>query len=264
MTQWLNLTDEQRRNTIAIVAEQESLSSNAVEKDWWVTLVLRAIFSTPYKNSFIFKGGTSLSKGWALIQRLSEDIDLALDRTVIGDGYGAGKLSVRMLERLRNESIAFVAGDFKHALEGSLAALGLSATRYRIAQDDVDHSDPNLLVEYDSLYAPLQYLPPRVKIEISTRSLREPFSNRPVRSFIGTSFPDEEFAEQPTDIPTVEPKRTFLEKAFLLHEEFLKHPENIRVYRMSRHLYDLEKIENHHEAFTLGEIAYSRAVGAML
>src|SRR5690606_8863843 len=55
-------------------------------------------------------------------------------------------------------------------------------------------------------------------------------------------FADQDFSDAPFAMPTVEPRRTFLEKAFLLHEEFLREPGQIRVHRMSRHLYDLEKL----------------------
>ena len=51
----------------------------AVEKDFWVTVILQAVFSLPVAQHLIFKGGTSLSKAWGLISRFSEDIDLAVN-----------------------------------------------------------------------------------------------------------------------------------------------------------------------------------------
>ena len=56
----------------------------AIEKDWWVTAVLKALFQTSCKDALSFKGGTSLSKSWGIIERLSEDIDLALDHSFFG------------------------------------------------------------------------------------------------------------------------------------------------------------------------------------
>jgi hypothetical protein len=70
----------------------------------------------------------------------------------------------------------------------------------------------------------------------------EPWSERPIQSFIGEQFNDQDFADPAFEVPTVEPRRTFLEKAFLLHEEFLRAPDQVRVRRMPRHLYDLEKL----------------------
>ena len=260
MIQWLNLSDDVRRQSVSVVAEARGLPVAAVEKDWWVTLVLRAIFSTPYRPSLIFKGGTSLSKGWDLISRLSEDIDLALDRHAIDAKY-AGELGNRALTRLRNDSVAFVTGPLKEQIVGSLIAMGLPHERLEVTQEEGNHPDPHLLVNYQSLYDPVEYLPSRVKIEVSTRSLREPFAERPIQSFIGSQFQGQEFADAPFNIPTVEPKRTFLEKACLLHEEFLRPVDDVRVHRMSRHLYDLEKMmDTDHGREALADLALYRNV----
>jgi hypothetical protein len=241
MTGWLNLTDSERRDSIAVVAEARGLPVSAVEKDWWVTLVLRALFSTPYASSLLFKGGTSLSKGWNLIERFSEDIDLALNRETIDEKY-RGKLSSRQLQKLREDSEQFTKATLRNALHTALNTMNIATGHFEIIHDGEAHSDPHLLVNYRSLYERLPYLPPSVKIEVSTRSLMEPWSNRPIQSFIGAHYEGNNFAETPVNIPTVEPRRTFLEKAFLLHEEFLKEAGQVRVTRMSRHLYDLEKL----------------------
>ena len=67
-------------------ANKTGLPVQAVEKDLWVTAVLRAIFCLSYANHLSFKGGTSLSKCWSLINRFSEDIDIAIDREFLGFG----------------------------------------------------------------------------------------------------------------------------------------------------------------------------------
>ncbi|HWK03355.1 MAG TPA: nucleotidyl transferase AbiEii/AbiGii toxin family protein [Puia sp.] len=68
---WLQLTNEQRLDTLYETNRQTGLPLQAIEKDWWVTLALKATFQTPYKSSLLFKGGTSLSKSWDLIERFS-------------------------------------------------------------------------------------------------------------------------------------------------------------------------------------------------
>lgn len=84
MNNWTELTKEERLTILANVAEKRGIVDNAVEKDYWISMVLRSIFSLPYATAFVFKGGTSLSKGWKLIERFSEDIDLAIDRQYLG------------------------------------------------------------------------------------------------------------------------------------------------------------------------------------
>ena len=78
-TNWLTLSKERRIEILNQATELTGLPSVAIEKDWWVTMVLNASFSLPYSKNIVFKGGTSLSKGWNLIERFSEDIDLAID-----------------------------------------------------------------------------------------------------------------------------------------------------------------------------------------
>ncbi len=65
-----DLTDDDRRDIIDYVSDRTGFLGNVVEKDWWVTSVLRAIFSLPYADHISFKGGTNLSKCWGLIQRI--------------------------------------------------------------------------------------------------------------------------------------------------------------------------------------------------
>ena len=77
ITTWANLPESERQAILTQVAEKYALPENAIEKDYWLSMVLRALFNLPYKENLIFKGGTSLSKGWHLIERFSEDIGRA-------------------------------------------------------------------------------------------------------------------------------------------------------------------------------------------
>jgi predicted nucleotidyltransferase component of viral defense system len=78
LQEWFQLPNETKIRLFAETSRQIGLpSSSAAEKDWWVVHTLAIIFSMKCANDLIFKGGTSLSKGWSLIQRFSEDIDLA-------------------------------------------------------------------------------------------------------------------------------------------------------------------------------------------
>ena len=86
-----DLQTKQQQQIIQSVANASQLDAQSVEKDWWVTQVLKAIFSLPYAEHLSFKGGTSLSKCWHLIERFSEDVDIStkvqimVDRTDLYD-----------------------------------------------------------------------------------------------------------------------------------------------------------------------------------
>jgi predicted nucleotidyltransferase component of viral defense system len=83
LKEWLALPDT-KKNMYQETGKQIGLPAVAIEKDWWVVHALALIFSMDCVSALIFKGGTSLSKGWNLIQRFSEDIDLVLDRHYLG------------------------------------------------------------------------------------------------------------------------------------------------------------------------------------
>lgn len=121
--------------------------------------------------------------------------------------------------------------------------MGLPGLRLQLPEFTVSDKDPLAIeLHYPSLTDENRYLQPRVLIEMSARSLRDPFEHRSIRSLVGSNFPNQSFADPPILVPSVLPQRTLLEKAFLLHEEFQKPVEEIRVTRLSRHLYDLEKL----------------------
>jgi len=80
MSKWIDFSKDERLTMIQRVAKSLNIDEIAVEKDWWVTAVLYALFHTNISKYLLFKGGTSLSKCWNIIDRFSEDIDLALNR----------------------------------------------------------------------------------------------------------------------------------------------------------------------------------------
>lgn len=242
MTNWLKQTPERQKELLGLVSNRTGLPAYAIEKDWWVTLALYAIFHTQWADNIVFKGGTSLSKSWDLIERFSEDIDLVIDRSVLGFDEDLSKTKIK---ELRKASCAFTSGTFKDALEKELVKLGVPAQLFTIKVADTTESDrdPQVLeLYYESVLEKGVYLKEAVLIEIGARSLREPSELREINSIISQTLDNPSIAGAAFSILTVLPARTFLEKVFLLHEEFSKDPGKIRTDRMSRHLYDLDRI----------------------
>lgn len=84
MNKWLALPDATKGNAYIQIAEKTGMSAFAVEKDWWMVQTLSVIYSLDVAEHLVFKGGTSLSKAWQLIDRFSEDIDFAIDMSFFG------------------------------------------------------------------------------------------------------------------------------------------------------------------------------------
>lgn len=238
---WLTLSKERRIEVLNQATELTGLPAIAIEKDWWVTLCLNASFSLPYSEHIVFKGGTSLSKGWNLIERFSEDIDLAIDRKFFGF---KGDISKNQIKKLRKQSCEFISTEFLKGLTQTLTDWGAIAECELFAQPSNDSDkDPQVIeIHYNSVVDTSEYLPQRVLIEVSSRSLMEPTEKREINSILSINFHKLSFATDTFLIPTVQPRRTFLEKIFLLQEEFSQETEKIRIARLSRHLYDLVRL----------------------
>jgi hypothetical protein len=247
MTEWLKLTPDQRRASLTNAEYTSGIRAKAIEKDWWVTLTLRALFQGAYAKHMVFKGGTSLSKCWKLIERFSEDIDIALSPEAFKMEYKKDPTK-GYVQKLKREGCVFTSNDLKADVEQQLAALGVPAGTITVVAEPVPEDRPDtdpqtLHVHYPPLYDPHAYIADEVKIEVSVRSLQVPYSQAAVQSILSLAAPSEAYPEEPFAIDAVESHKTFLEKIFLLHEEFGK-PDvtKIRSQRMSRHLYDLSSM----------------------
>lgn len=237
---FLNLSPEERTFFFVKAAEGTTLPPQAIEKDWWVTKVLSAIHSLDYRDAIQFKGGTSLSKGWELIERFSEDVDLCVDRAFLGFPGTLSKSQVS--DKLRRKAKAFIIGQFYEDLQGALDSIGIPRDVYHLSNNDngIPTQDPvQIYIDYDSVFPHEGYILPRVMLEVSGRSYEEAVSETAILTLLDTRLPKNAFSSSSFMVVTVEPERTFIEKVCLLHEEFNKSDGVIRCHRMSRHLYDL-------------------------
>ena len=128
----------------------------------------------------------------------------------------------------------------QYDVQKALMNLGIRADAFSVdvVITPVTTTDPEVItITYHSLYEVSPYIKNTVKIEISGRSMMEPIEKKAINAAVDTLFSKAPFAEKPFEVNAVIPERTFLEKVFLLHEEFRKN--EVRVERMSRHIYDL-------------------------
>ncbi len=242
INQWQQLSTADKQAIFNEVAAEINLPNAAIEKDWWVVRALELIFASSIAPHAVFKGGTSLSKAWNLIDRFSEDIDLALDRRFLGFEQTDDEMTGSQVSKLRKLSAKFIAEKYFPELAELFNAAGLNVT-IQLGEIKTEDQDPLIIeIYYPSITESLAYLQPRVLIEVGSRSLIEPFNNRSFTSMVGEKYKGRAFADGNIIIPSVNPERTFLEKVFLLHEEFQLPTEKIKIERKSRHLYDLEKL----------------------
>ncbi len=245
MNDYFELSKEQQQMVLTQAANRTGLPVQAVEKDLWVTVVLQMVFTLPISNHLVFKGGTSLSKVWNVISRFSEDIDLAIDPSIWGF---EGDLTKKQIKRLRKASSIFVRDKLCQSLQEVIAVNGMEQWLQVEADPDGEgdgtYPEPRVIhIRYKSLFdEDLPYLHSEVKLEVGARSLLEPTAEATVKSVLENVLPISTTIKQ-VIIPTALAEKTFLEKAFLLHELFSSQTSR-EANRKSRHLYDLAQMMN--------------------
>jgi len=247
MTEFLQLPEEIRKQLITQASIKRGANAQAIEKDWWVTLVLHALFTCPLAQYFIFKGGTSLSKGWKLIERFSEDIDIALLPEILGKEY-ITEPSHRYVKTLKREGCQLTNTTIKDTLTKKLASFGIPIGMIDIQAEEMnpelpDKDPQSLYIHYPSLYDKNPYIQNAVKIEFSVRGIKEPYSSVKIRSIIAEETDTPVYKETSFEVKAVHPRKTFLEKIILLHEMFLTQKDAEEIgQRQSRHLYDIREM----------------------
>jgi predicted nucleotidyltransferase component of viral defense system len=245
MDGWFALgTDEQRGYCEAAGAEI-GLDALSIEKDFWVCWVLREVFALPRTGPHLtFKGGTSLSKGWKLIERFSEDLDIVIGRDFLGfagdkapETAPSKKQREARLEELRDACRRYVQDTLFAEVKAQFGSRLPKEIAWSLENDPSDPDQQSLLFSYPSAFSRGSYLSQGVKLEFGGRSDVEPHATPELQSYLAEAMPGE-FANPRFTVRTVAPERTFWEKAMLLHEERFSAAPEPRP-RMARHYYDL-------------------------
>jgi hypothetical protein len=187
---------------LTAAAAERDLSEQFVEKDYWITEVLRVIAAT-LPGRAIFKGGTSLSKGWGLLDRFSEDIDLFVDPTV--EPALAKRAIDRTLKQLSADVTAI--GGLDPVEVRSIKGFGRIDT-----------------FRYVSNYPQLAGFPPTVRLEPGVQSGRHPTADVQLTSIVAALIVTRGAAEEvatdgldPFTMTLLHFRRTFIEKLFAIH-----------------------------------------------
>ena len=223
-----------------------------IEKDFWVCWTLDALYHRlpADRPRLLFKGGTSLSKAYGLIERFSEDIDVTVFRDDLEQAASveelealSGKKRRARLDAIRDACRDYVTGPLRESLAGLLAEETAGAGRIEI--DDADPDRQTLLVWYPEVEPRDDaYVRPAVRIESGAKSALDP--NQPVllRPYIAEEAPDLDLSVP--DVTTIEPGRTFWDKVVIAHglRRWYERRGVLRQegQRISRHYYDLHQL----------------------
>lgn len=242
---YLSLTPKERLELLDAASQQRGLAPAILEKDYWVCKTLDALFALPELGShLVFKGGTSLSKIYGLIDRFSEDVDVSVHREFLGFGEDCdpeaakGKEQARRIEALQVACQDCIRERLLPSLEDALAGLLGGTEGWSLQIDPVDPQ--TLLFQFPQAGGPgLPYIAPVVRIELGARSDRWPSENHRIRSYLTEIF-DRPMGS--ASVNALAAERTFWEKATLLHAEAHREPSKSMPPRYARHYYDLARM----------------------
>ena len=254
-----DLSAEDKRYALRTAQGLSGRRAYLLEKDIWVVRTLGVLFEAPFGSDLVFKGGTSLSKGYQVIRRFSEDVDITYDiRAFVPDlAAAAGEEalpSTRSQEQHWSKIIRMRLATWVRERARPIVAEGLGragcAARVRADQQ-------RLHIDYDPLLGGYGFVRPEVMVEFGARSTGEPRELRPVMCDAAACLPDLTF---PAARPSVMlAARTFWEKATAVHV-YCRQARR-KGERLSRHWHDLVRLDDANIAATaLADRALARSV----
>ncbi len=246
------LSKDEREGIFQVAAESSTIPLEIIEKDYWVVWILDRLFSLPELTKHLtFKGGTSLSKVYGVIERFSEDVDLSIDKSFFGfdernapETAASRKKQRGILEKLAAASVQYVQGKLLTDLRENIASELGTTEGWQLTIDKSDPDTQSLSFKYPSVKSDEgSYIRPFVKIEMGARSEHWPVSDRKLRSYVKEALKGKVFDDEIT-VRVLNAERTFWEKATILHR--LAHLPDGKVMpaRSSRHLYDFSQLLN--------------------
>lgn len=237
---FFRLSTSDRLDALGVAADRLGRPAHLLEKDIWVVWAIQQLFGSPIGASLVFKGGTSLSKAYHVIDRFSEDVDLTFDiRALIPDLLDGREDAMpassseerRWSKRVRQELPEWVAGTIQPILQNAIEQDGIEAG-LRVDGD-------KLFIDYTNLAKGTGYVSPTVMLEFGARSTGEPASPRDIVCDAAAAIEGVEF---PTARPRVmHAERTFWEKATAIHVFCVQ--ARMRGDRFSRHWHDVSRLD---------------------
>lgn len=270
--QFLAFAPERRALAFEQAATQRAVSVVVIEKDFWVCWLLGVLFSQPeLAPHLVFKGGTSLSKVFGVIDRFSEDIDISVSPEFVGaDPHAFDTLTSRtQRDAAMNEMQHLCAEKTQNIiaplLEAAIrAALGSSSgndawLRYEL---DAQAQSPVLRFHYPvTQAASINYIARNVKLELGSLTDQQPTGKHTIQPWVAEVFPAV-FVDWRCEVTALELARTFWEKATILHAEYHRPEARPMPDRYARHYADLARLLGHPQAaeFLADKVLCARVV----
>lgn len=243
---FLSLDQRERADILRTVAINSGRAAILLEKDVWVCWVLQALFSMHDPHPMAFKGGTSLSKVYGIIDRFSEDVDITLDYRAFDDGFdpfahGASRTQIRRFsDRLKYRVASYIRDVIGPVLAAAADRLGANS-RYAVHIGD---DGETIRFAYPSaVEEPHDYVTSEVLLEFGGRNVIDPHDRCVIVPDIAAETPELDYPA--ATVTVLSPARTFWEKATLIHVECHRRRLADSPDRLARHWFDLTCLAAH-------------------
>jgi len=234
------LSADERNELFKETASLMNTTNAIVEKDFWVVWTLNKLFSDDRLNKILmFKGGTSLSKVFNLIGRFSEDIDLILDWRLVTDENPYKEWNSNTQQNNYNTAVNETAKVYiKEKLLPIISEILSSQCHCEFGVDN--KGNYFVKIHYPAAFKDTSLLPD-ILLEIGPLASWLPSASFEITPFVATEFPHL-FKQPKCSVNAVVAKRTFWEKATILHQEANRTEDKKIPLRHSRHYYDLAQM----------------------
>jgi hypothetical protein len=253
---FLALPVNERRLYVEQAATRRSLSPVSLEKDFWVCWLLGVLFESKFNGNLVFKGGTSLSKVFGVIDRFSEDIDLSLSPEFLNlpEAGTSRNQANKWMAKAEAACGAAVQNEIAPVLEAAVAGvLGERGQPWFEYLTDPNTHSPVLLFHYPSSQpAGFDYLKRSVKLEFGSLTDQQPIGRHSIMPWVAEELPVA-FPDWKCEVVALEVERSFWEKATILHTEYHRPADKPTPDRFSRHYADTAALAKHPAASKAAE-----------
>jgi len=255
---FLTLSLQQRATVFEQSSVQRGIDLVIVEKDFWVCWLLGVLFAVPeLKSHLVFKGGTSLSKVFGVIDRFSEDVDLSVSPTFVGVDphqldHGVSRTSrdkaMSDMQRLCGKTCRDTIAPQLETIIRTMLGAPTQTDHWLSYELDAPSHSPILYFHYPTATTTeLPYVRRSVKLELGSLTDQQPVGRHPVKPWVAEDFP-RVFPDWKCEVIALELSRSFWEKATILHAEYHRPAEQSMPDRYARHYADLACLLAHKDA----------------
>lgn len=244
---YLSLPQKEQALILGKLSKNKDIKREALllEKDIWICWALEFLFKMPNRLPMAFKGGTSLSKAFRVIDRFSEDVDITIDYQAFncGDPFADGTSKTK-IKNISLQLRSMVTQHIKDVIAPYYEKIISEQFKENTPTIEVDDDGETLYLHYPSVIEQKSgYVTDNIRLEFGGRNLTIPSESQTIATDISEYLDNLSFPSAQATV--LSPQKTYWEKITLIHYECNRPTLKDDANRISRHWYDIAMLANH-------------------